>query len=567
MQTAYSYWRFSHKRQGKGASIPRQAESFRRHCEAKGYAPDESLRPDKGISAFRGKNATKGALGEFLKLAEAGKLPPGCVLVVESLDRLSRQQVITALHLFLQILDAGVQIDTIGDGYSYTTESVNSNPFDLMYSIMIMSRAHEESAIKSERVKDKMERKRQAVRSEGKILTKKCPAWIEWNEDRNRFQLKKQEAATIRRIVKMATEGCGAPTICKTFNREGVPRIGRAKRWEYSNIRYYVNTRTLIGEYQPCKMIDGKPVPEGEPIQGYYPKVITENQWYKLQAALDTRRSGARGRQGDEGPTNLFGPVLTSGQDGSTFYLSQKRKENLNLLSGDKIKGLSETISFPYRPFEYHFLHWVKEVQLEQIKAEETGEVEVIRGQLVELQKKISQVEEQLEAADAGAAMGRLMKLLSTFESQEEQLKGELEKAKAAQQKPNLNGHDIGKLLAQIEGEEKAQVREGLRLAISTVVKQIKLYNYSPNRVKRLGIAEVTLADGGKRIFCLRVERNKEPFSFGLPIPVSNNFAFDKLAEHLLELSLDPDTFDAAAVVKAFMGSSKQKQKRKKKAA
>ena len=45
---------------------------------------------DEGLSAFHQKHVTKGALGTFLAAVEAGKVPPGSVLIVEALDRLSR---------------------------------------------------------------------------------------------------------------------------------------------------------------------------------------------------------------------------------------------------------------------------------------------------------------------------------------------------------------------------------------------------------------------------------------------------------------------------------------------
>ena len=44
---------------------------------------------DLGLSAYKGEHRTKGALGSFLKLVEAGKITKGSTLSVESLDRLS----------------------------------------------------------------------------------------------------------------------------------------------------------------------------------------------------------------------------------------------------------------------------------------------------------------------------------------------------------------------------------------------------------------------------------------------------------------------------------------------
>ena len=48
---------------------------------------------DDGYSAFKGHHISKGALGRFLTLADKGKYK-GYALVVEQMDRLSRQGII-----------------------------------------------------------------------------------------------------------------------------------------------------------------------------------------------------------------------------------------------------------------------------------------------------------------------------------------------------------------------------------------------------------------------------------------------------------------------------------------
>ena len=56
---------------------------------------------DRGFSAYTGENSDKGDLKAILDLAAAGKIKPGTHLVVESLDRISRQEITAALSLFL----------------------------------------------------------------------------------------------------------------------------------------------------------------------------------------------------------------------------------------------------------------------------------------------------------------------------------------------------------------------------------------------------------------------------------------------------------------------------------
>src|SRR4029079_5175850 len=98
------------------------------------------------------------------------------VLLVEQLDRLSRNALLEALELFLSIIRRGITVVTLMDGQEYTRESLNKNMMQLQYSIMMMALAHEESAKKSERLAHAWVGKRERVGD--KILTRRLPAWL-----------------------------------------------------------------------------------------------------------------------------------------------------------------------------------------------------------------------------------------------------------------------------------------------------------------------------------------------------------------------------------------------------
>src|SRR4029077_238245 len=106
---------------------------------------------DLGVSAFRGKhrsNPDKYALACFLKAVEKGRVPRGSYLIIENLDRLSREEERPALRLWMDILDAGVNIVQLSPETIFRHEK--SDMFDIMRAIMELSRGHGESAIKSE---------------------------------------------------------------------------------------------------------------------------------------------------------------------------------------------------------------------------------------------------------------------------------------------------------------------------------------------------------------------------------------------------------------------------------
>jgi hypothetical protein len=84
--TAYSYRRFSSKRQEKGTSKDRQEDLAgawgKRNPE---YDLDLSGYQDLGIPVWRGQNKTYGALGAFLSAVEKGVIRKHSILLIESL--------------------------------------------------------------------------------------------------------------------------------------------------------------------------------------------------------------------------------------------------------------------------------------------------------------------------------------------------------------------------------------------------------------------------------------------------------------------------------------------------
>ena len=125
----------------KGDSLRRQMDASATYAATHDLELVEDLR-DIGTSAFKGANVAGGALGRFLKAASGGKVPRGSYLLVESLDRISRQEIRKSLSLFLQIIEAGINIVTLTDRRVFNQEKCELE--DLMMSLLVMSRAHEE---------------------------------------------------------------------------------------------------------------------------------------------------------------------------------------------------------------------------------------------------------------------------------------------------------------------------------------------------------------------------------------------------------------------------------------
>src|SRR6516162_1889468 len=89
---AYSYKRFSTPAQEQGDSLRRQTALADAWSARTGVPLDTELNlTDRGVSAYTGANRDVGNLGAFLRAVEDGTVPRGSWLLVESLDRLSRE--------------------------------------------------------------------------------------------------------------------------------------------------------------------------------------------------------------------------------------------------------------------------------------------------------------------------------------------------------------------------------------------------------------------------------------------------------------------------------------------
>lgn len=147
--TAYSYIRFSTKEQINGDSLNRQLTAAREWCTKHQIELSDKGFRDLGISGYSGKERPD--LSAMLIAIENGSIKEGDIIILENLDRLSRQGIDKTQEIIRQILRKGVNIESLQDGISLNKDSLN----DLLSVIRIAisaDLAHKESVKKSERV-------------------------------------------------------------------------------------------------------------------------------------------------------------------------------------------------------------------------------------------------------------------------------------------------------------------------------------------------------------------------------------------------------------------------------
>jgi DNA invertase Pin-like site-specific DNA recombinase len=389
---AYSYLRMSTDLQLKGDSRRRQLEASKAYAEEHELElADDAQLEDIGISAFKGANARDGALGQFLAAVKAGSVERGSYLLVESLDRLSREEILPAHTLFLSIVQAGINLVTLVDKRVYRAKSTNL--VDMITSLVIMERAHEESKTKSMRVGAAWKNKRTKA-AEGQPMTARCPAWLRLSSDGRSYEIIPERSEIVRQIFADSAAGLGMYSIANRLNKSGLPAFVGKNGWHRSYLAKTLENRAVLGEFQPHVKVDGKRVPEGDPIPGYFPAIISEELFFQAQHSRSQRKMGGSGRKGP-GYTNLFTGLARCAYCHSMIGYENKGPSSRGgtyLICGNAQRGRGcDATRWRYQDFEASFLAFVQELDLESIiNANEDAtkrkrledEVSAIRGEL-----------------------------------------------------------------------------------------------------------------------------------------------------------------------------------------
>lgn len=288
----YSYLRFSSAAQAEGTSIARQTELAAKYAAEHGLVLDTELSmQDHGLSAYHQRHVKTGALGIFMRAIENGLVPPGSVLIVEQLDRLSRAAPIVAQGQMAAIINAGITVVTASDGKVYDFERLKAQPMDLVYSLLVMIRAFEESESKAKRVKAAMVArcKEWIAGTYRKPIGPGVadPAWVKREGDG--YVLHPERAEAVRTMIALYRDGWGALRVVQELDRRGLSLGGGANGVD--RVAQLIRKRSLLGERNVT--VDEQQFV----LQGYYPALVTHEEFAELQVLAGERgRRPGRGR-------------------------------------------------------------------------------------------------------------------------------------------------------------------------------------------------------------------------------------------------------------------------------
>ncbi|HOD64922.1 MAG TPA: recombinase family protein [Smithellaceae bacterium] len=349
---AYSYRRFSSKKQGDGSSLERQLELAKEVCAEQGWRLID-IAPDEGVSAYKvgengehAANMHKGNLASFLARVRGGEIAAGSVLIVERLDRFSRNYFDIVFPVWLSLLQSGVEIYSCVSRTHYTLESIRKNPMLAGMALIEMASANEYSSGLSQRVK-KAVGIRVAAASSGKKLPLGPwrPAWVDYVGDKRgggEFRLN-DHADTLRRIVREYLDGASMFAIARGLQRDGVPSM-RGGTWVQGSVASLLHNPALAGDVTL----------KGVKVKGYLPSVISRAEHGRLLGKLADNRGRKGGGGKGERIGNLFrnrvrcsacgGAVATAGT--GSYYFCRGRSLGRDCKAGGVVSVAKLELDF-----------------------------------------------------------------------------------------------------------------------------------------------------------------------------------------------------------------------------
>ncbi|MGC5796977.1 recombinase family protein [Sphingomonas sp. NFX23] len=304
-----AYFRYSSDAQSEGSSIERQRRDTETMANGHGWTIDRIVQDD-GKSAFTGKHRAAGSAMHGFEVEVRNGEHNGAIVLLERLDRLSRQGHEEGMAMLRFFSANGVSVGTADDGRIYKA----GEPQELEEGLVAMIRlslANKESAVKSARLKSAYDIRHTRAR-EGKLaVTRLVAPWIVVRANRT-MTLNPERVETLNMVFRWADElEMGADAIAKRLNREGVPVwVARKKKaalcWTRTRIGKMLCDRSAIGEFQPTR--GGKP--NGPAWLGHFPIAVDHDLFERVQRGAAGRKKGRISNR-DVKINNLFATLIS----------------------------------------------------------------------------------------------------------------------------------------------------------------------------------------------------------------------------------------------------------------
>ncbi|MGL1179051.1 recombinase family protein [Vibrio parahaemolyticus] len=449
-----TYTRFSTNIQKDGLSEFRQNELTQRYvldfCEENGVPVEDIISlKDRGISAYRGKNMTKGSLAEIIAKFKSDELPKvyneqgeiNTFLFIESLDRLSRADLHTANKLFLDLVEyCNIVVVAENEKKIYSLNSLKTDlgMLDLFSALLTLSRSHNESRMKEMRHRANWSKKRQVVidyfelpedEREGVEYplnpTKTCPWWLRPKENNRGFEFIEEHKKAMLYFLNRMINGHGLTSSIRRLNEkiengdfkvEFTERQKKAKGFQTHTFYQLLSgndNESIIGnlifhqDYYPTE----KDIQQGlyEPktlgkkvripvftAKGFYPALLSEVEYMRLKQQMKQRK------QSQTKPTkkvqNIAQGLLKCPLCGYSYvYVADNRQgRHHNLVCSFSRSKKCKAYTFRYKWFEKNLLNYCRNLDMNRIMGIKVDNR--IKEEIAELEINLDVYEKEIEA-------------------------------------------------------------------------------------------------------------------------------------------------------------------------
>ncbi len=420
MKKVFVYHRVSSDQQLDGSGMDRQAELLEGYLERTGICaamdePTPVVLSDQGVSAFKGLNISEGELGAWMEQVRDG-LWDGSVLVVESIDRFSRQNPFDVMGYINALMVHNVAIHDVMANIVIS----RSNSKDLPFVMMNAQRAYDESKYKSDRIRKGWARKREQAFNKGTIVTNKRPQWIDVQDEK---YILNSKAAVVKEIFALYQSGLGTPTIAKQLQKKEGEQYKFNRAWTGELVHKILTNRRVTGKIFISEIIRNhddieNPVTQKKYDMDVYPIVISEEEFETVQELLKSRRPDAgrvtvKKTNGEEVliKSNIFSGIARCNKCGGSMYHNVVRAKRTPKNGDPKVEeyryirclnerdGLCDNKAMTYETVERFVVEHIIGMDLSTVMQEQefNPEVELIKIQIDQTKDLITDFENGIE--------------------------------------------------------------------------------------------------------------------------------------------------------------------------
>ncbi|EOB6240639.1 recombinase family protein [Vibrio vulnificus] len=539
------YARVSTGKQTQGLSLTLQTDTtlLERLAKENNTTVSNLAYHDPGISSYTGKNAKEGDLKRLRNDIKAGVIKSGDIIVMRALDRLSRQEIVSAENLYNEIIGAGVQIHTTIDNFTYKAGC----KFSSFMKVLALSTANEESAKKSfltnryaaQRIQQFQNNEIPENGTAYDIGIGKHPFWVQLKD---KVVQKHERNWDIGRVMfDRALKGDGVSTLMKYAHSVGL-------KLSYSAVAKMFNSPSVYGDLHVRHLkfqngdfvLDGsnKPVPQSFVLKGYYPALATEAEYYQVRAIKDklTRISNGQRKK----ISILAGyQKLYCGCCGMAMGISRNVKQRIEYYK------CTNKLSKCFQPLRQDIIDTIVLNSISQHVFDndetDTTRIDALELELKEKQDKHAQVTERfLMLGDSAGA--NAIAIINQLKNEVDSLVDEIEKEKESiansvidfgsvadfKDALDLYNEQQSRLEDYVQGdcELKKEIRDILKL----LVKKITIDNRH--------LIKVELSNGATEYLYLlrRRDRKKLHDRYYVPIKIHDKHTIRELRENTPEL-------------------------------